>query len=88
MTYYRQVPLEDGELVQIVGCYVLKFPYGTTDPTHGFVPIDSDYDPVVIALESAGAYLSRDTSDWAQQIIKKIDYALHQLGFDYLAETE
>lgn len=88
MTYYRQVPLKDGELIQVVGCYVLKFPYEVAEPTHGFVPIDNEHDPVVVALESAGAYLSRDTSDWAQGVIKKIDYALDQLGFGYLTGAE
>ena len=84
MTYYRQVPLDEGQLIQFVGCYVLKWPYETGDPTIGFVPIEDEFEPVVQGLLKAWEFVAVYDTTSAEITRGLIADALDELGFGYL----
>jgi len=88
MTYYKQVELEEGELVQFVGTYVTRWNYSAGPPQVGFVEVDWEEQRLLDAAEDMLEVCKAFVEAWEKSYqLEKTDVAV-RMAKEVIARIE
>lgn len=86
MTVYKQVELKDGQPLQFLGVYSLRWLSEWGEPTVGFLEVDYRLNDALDDL--ASVQLIDNTGSEADDVRKEIENILRKLTGDIQVETE